>query len=1028
MMQGMARRLTSPIFVGRSEEVNTLLSAADSAASDHPSLVLVGGEAGVGKSRLVEEAVARLRASDWLVIEGGAVALGEDGLPFGPIVEALRSLVRQVDPERIADAAGPSLPELARLVPEVSALGGEAAATGQNEWLQTRIFEGALRLLGRLGETSPVMLVIEDLHWADRSTRDLLAFLTRNARAERLLMVATFRSDELHRRHPLTAWLAETERQPSVERIHLGRFERDEVVELLTGIAGAPPVAALVDSIVRRSDGNAFFAEELAAAAEEPGRKRERLPETLRGVLQVRLAAGSEAAGRLVEIAAVAGRQVDHELLAEVCGLPEPELGLALRSAIDAQLLFVDQDGSVERYRFRHALVEEAAYDELLPSERRVLHAAYARAIEGRPAGAGVAAATRLVEIAHHWRAAQDPARALGAAIAAGDASRTVYAYAEAGRQYERAIELWDLVPADDRPTDRDLADLFDAASATATLVGDASHAVDLARGAIELIDAASGSADDLGRRARARERFGYASWLAGDSATSIRLLEEAIDLLEGAPPSTDQARVLAGLAGNLMLAGRCAESVPFAERAIESARLVGAQAIEARALDILGVDRANLGSIAAGIDLLRQALAIAMAADDPIEVPRSYANLGSLLEFGGFVEEALEVSLAGAESTGRYGGELSFRWLLETNGAAMLIELGRYPEAAALLEQNVKHVLPGVSTMHLYVTYAHLLMRTGDLVTAARHLDLARDEASHMDDAQFAIDLHMIGTGIAVWSGDPAAAFQLARDGLDRLVDMDDAILVGQLVMPAMHAAADIAVRARTARDPAAADGAVVDARAVVDRYRAATTSLPVQDELATHELGWRMAICTAELARAAGEDDPGTWEAIRPAVAARPAPFLEAYVLWREAEAWAGRGDLAAAVAPLREAHAIAARIGASILEAEIAGLGRRLRIDLSSRDGRRSVEAASPVLETGASVEPAAPADPFGLTSREREVLSLVAEGYTNRRIAATLFISESTAGVHVSHILSKLGVETRTEAATVAVRLGLDQPAG
>ena len=400
---------------------------------------------------------------------------------------------------------------------------------------------------------------------------------------------------------------------------------------------------------------------------------------------------------------------------------------------------------------------------------------------------------------------------------------------------------------------------------------------------------------------------------------TSIRLLEEAIDLLDGATPSTDEARVLAGLAGNLMLAGRCAESVPFAERAIESARTVGARVIECRALNILGVDRANLGSVAAGIDLLRQSLAIALIVDDPIELPRSYANLGSMLEVGGFVEEALETSLAGAESTGRYGGELSFRWQLETNAALMLIELARYPEAEFLLEQNVKHVLPGVSTIHLYSTYAHLLLRTGDLATASRHLELARDEASNIQDAQFAIELHMVGTEIALWSGDPVAAFQVAREGLDRLVDMDDAILLGQLVMPAMHAAADVAVRARTSRDPAAAEAAVGQAREVIERYRAAMERLPDQDELAIRELGWRMAICAAEMARAAGEDDPGTWENVRPAVAARPAPFVEAYVAWREAEAWAGRGDLTAAVAPLREAHAIAAMIGASVLRGE-------------------------------------------------------------------------------------------------------------
>jgi len=135
MMENMARRLSSPIFVGRSRELQELLSAADSAASGQPALVLVGGEAGVGKSRLVEEAVARLRADDWLVVEGGAVALGEDGLPFGPIVEALRSLARQVDPDVIAEAAGPSLPELARLVPEVAMVGDVAPAVNQTEWV-----------------------------------------------------------------------------------------------------------------------------------------------------------------------------------------------------------------------------------------------------------------------------------------------------------------------------------------------------------------------------------------------------------------------------------------------------------------------------------------------------------------------------------------------------------------------------------------------------------------------------------------------------------------------------------------------------------------------------------------------------------------------------------------------------------------------------------------------------------------------------------------------------------------------------
>jgi DNA-binding CsgD family transcriptional regulator len=382
----------------------------------------------------------------------------------------------------------------------------------------------------------------------------------------------------------------------------------------------------------------------------------------------------------------------------------------------------------------------------------------------------------------------------------------------------------------------------------------------------------------------------------------------------------------------------------------------------------------------------------------------------------GGFVDEALEVSLAGADSIRRYGNELSFGTFLEVNAAAMLIELARYPEAAELLERNVPRVLPGLSTIHLHVTLAHLALRTGDLAAARADLEIARTEASSIADAQFVIDLHTFGTEIALWDDDPAAALQIAREGFDRLVEMDDAVILGQLAIPAVHAAADLALRARAGRDPDGAAAAVSAARDVIARYEASTTRLTEQDELAAHEIGWRMALCAAELARATDADDPGHWAAVRPALAARPAPFLEAYVLWREAEARARMGDVGAAAEPLRAAHAIATRIGARLLAAGVAGLARRLRVDLAAAGARPTDHGE---------VAAAASADPFGLTAREREVLELVALGYTNQRIADTLFISASTAGVHVSNMLGKLGVSSRTEAAAIAVRLGLDR---
>ena len=300
------------------------------------------------------------------------------------MIEALRWLARTLDPEQLAEVLDGARGELSRLVPELGV--GPAGEPAAAALPPTRLFELLLGVLHRLAGRGPVLLVVEDLHWADQSTRDLLGFLVRNLRGG-VALVLPYRSDELHRRHPLRPFLAELDRSGRVERLELGRLDRGELAELLGGILGGPVAPALVGGILARSAGNPIFAEELLAAHLEGARlaaqlEGARLPSALRDLVLARVEGPSEAAQHVLAVAAVAGARVDHELLAVVVGQDaEQPVGL-LREAVTHYVLVVE--GATGAYVFRHALVQEAVYDDLLPVQRAPLHAAYARALERR--------------------------------------------------------------------------------------------------------------------------------------------------------------------------------------------------------------------------------------------------------------------------------------------------------------------------------------------------------------------------------------------------------------------------------------------------------------------------------------------------------------------------------------------------------------------------------------------------------------------------------------------------------------------
>ncbi|WP_238439835.1 AAA family ATPase, partial [Frankia sp. AgB1.8] len=303
--------LASPVFVGRAAELGRLDDALRRAEAGEGAAVIVGGEAGVGKTRLVEELVARADEAGHAVLTGGCVELEGDGLPLAPVVEALRGLARQLGPVGLVGLVGDRRGELARLLPELGR--GALPAAGEDAHSSGRLFDLVLGLLEALAAARPVLFVIEDLHWADQSTRALAAFLLRNVRGSRVTLVLTYRADGVGPGHPLRTFLAEAERlrwaAPSgrertrwVERVELHRFGRVEVAQLVGAILGATVPDSLVDDVLACSDGNAFFVEEVVAASQD-GSLGVVITPTLREALLARVDALPAATRPLLRVA-----------------------------------------------------------------------------------------------------------------------------------------------------------------------------------------------------------------------------------------------------------------------------------------------------------------------------------------------------------------------------------------------------------------------------------------------------------------------------------------------------------------------------------------------------------------------------------------------------------------------------------------------------------------------------------------------------------------------------------------------------
>jgi DNA-binding CsgD family transcriptional regulator/tetratricopeptide (TPR) repeat protein len=1009
-------RVVSPVFIGRREELTALSALLGQAEAGKPAFAVIGGEAGVGKTRLVGELVDRATAAGFGVLTGQCVGFGAEGLPLAPLVDALRILARTMTPGDLAEVVGPAGPALTRLLPELPA--GAGARPSGEEVGKAQLLELVLGVLGRLSDKQLVLFVVEDLHWADQSTLDLMAFLVRSLRGARVMLAATYRSDELHRRHPLRQLLAAWDRVRPVIRLELRRFDQAEVGAQLAGILDGDQDPGVAAEVFERSGGNAYLVEELARSI--AGGAADDLPPSLRDVLLSRVDALTADAQQLLRIASVAGRTVSDRLLAQVAGFGEAEHFAALREAVENHLLQVEPDGG--GYAFRHALTRDAVYEDVLPGERIRIHAAYAEALTRDP-GLADDEGRRAAALAYHWYAALDLPQALSAAIEAGRHAMTSYAPAEAVRHLERALEIWPRVGDAEQRTGADLAEVSRLAAEAAWQAGSLDRSRSLLAEALTQLPASA----DPARRALLLQWQAAVYRDTGRPEHAVVTLEQALELLPADQHARARAVALAALAGALLRQTQMVRAAEGARRAVAAAREAGARDVEADALISLGLATSYLDSSEAGLESLRSGVRLALELDIPLTALRGHINLADVLELLGRHAEALRTATAGFDLAVRAGMAGTLGRYLISNQVDSLLRMGEWARADQLSSQAPSEPSEGVFATTVHQMRAELEMMRGRYDEASQEMRQARRGMGDSADLQFTQPMRYTDAAIALGRDDLAAAREVVSIGLDGGTPSWAARYAWPLLWAGMRVEAEEAIRARDRRR---------DVPAPSIRRRAELAAIAAGLPAPTQPLLGYRALVAAEQARAEGGGAAEAWAAAVAAWRAADQPYPLAYALLRLAEVQAGAGQRLAAGQAVAEAHELAVRLGAEPVAAEAASLARRARLSLGPQAGEEVAGAAGPdgpgagATGSGAGAT-SRPGDTprgdelarFGLTEREREVLVRLAAGRSNPEIARELFISPKTASVHVSNILAKLGVGSRGEAAAVAHRLGL-----
>jgi DNA-binding NarL/FixJ family response regulator len=984
------------ILVGRDAELGRLRARLDDAAAGRAVAALIGGDAGMGKSRLVSEVMKIAAARGFTVLCGQCAEIG-DSVPYLPFADAFRTASPEVE------AAVKARPVLARLLPD----GGDGRNPEADSAGQTRqqMFGTVLGMLAELSARAPVLLVLEDLHWADASTRDLLTFLLRMLHRERVAIIGTYRTDDLYRRHPLRPVIADLLRLPSVLPLALGPLAPSALAELLFSISDVPRrlPAATMNRIVASAEGNAYYAEELLAALSDATASAvgERgLPSGLAALLMSRVERVSDAAQQVLRAAAVAGRRAGDHLIRAASGLPDAAYDEAVREAVANHLLVPD---GADGYTFRHALLREAVYNDLLPGERTRLHGQLAALLSGVP---GTAA-----ELAHHSLASHDVPGAFTASIRAGEEAVRLGAPAEAHQHYDQALAVWDRVDDAAAIAGMSRGQLGLKSATAAFAAGDVPRAVHLLRRIRERLaepQAGGSTADaDPELRSRVGERLAYFLLQIEDSeapAEALRVAADTVGQLPAELPTRYLARAMGTYAMAFMITGDEASAREWAQRA-RAAGQRDAPWVAADALVTLGQLSSREGDTEEARKMFTAAFEQA-AGTQMLQVElRATYYLALEHQTRGELAEAARISQLGVRRADDEGlGLAPFGLDLRHLHFQSRFLSGEWDEAQQLADGfPVRVTSPPeavLSAMALFVDVAR-----GNPAAEERRTWLE----PFWDDSFVTYIARGLLAEQALWRGDTdqALAHAEAATHADALPASSPAVLRPAAV--ALAARADRAAAARMTEDVDAEAAELENAEKLRDIARQGARN-PARPKavLGSEGRGW-LARAEAEYLRASGHNTPGAWEAVLAAFGPQYV-YETARAQWRLAEALAEAGRSEEAAGVWSAAAATAARLGAAPLSAALEVLALRAHLAVGPAAGG----SASP---SGRGYLTAA------LTDREREVLRLLARGKSNRTIGAELFISPKTASVHVSNILAKLAVTNRTEAAVIAQREGI-----